>query len=611
MTSGVHWYTSRTDLIVRIIDEKGCEKLPLAWHTPETSDIVLNARLIKNMELVLDLRDWRSTPRGPAAYQAAIGHHIPDLSEDDDGAVEASPIAAAHRVNGVLIHEAAHAALSHFVLDPWYQALMHSARGRAMASVITTLDEVRIEYQQAQKGDDRRSALRFSSRMLLPSKDELEEIKSEHGIPLRVLAEQAALVLGRHDAKILLDYEVKEYRELMEDILGPELLEAMADIWKRFMVVPNKSCQTQMLKLADQWLKLFETEDGGKDKGEGEGSGEGGEALGEMIGLPGLADMLGKLMDEISEGAEKWAKHRDDERAPDEMADPDKSAAGIFESKKRLEDADKETTHGHTRGVRGNWRVRAPNVEEETAANKLARQLEELSITTKRVTKITSEAPPGRLRTRAALARDAAHAQKRASKERPWARPVHKYTDHPKLTVGIATDVSGSMGAFTEFSASAAWIVAKAIEHVHGSSASVTFGEIAEPVRGPHDKLDVVKVREAVDGSEAFNEAVAALDGVLRLSDPRNGVRLLFVVTDGHLVAPGEMKAAQKWVKQLTANGAGVVWVTPQSSNYRGYPTTPPGVTELLTGRHVSVSTLLDDIGRKIIQALSRGRRRA
>jgi cell division GTPase FtsZ len=124
--------------------------------------------------------------------------------------------------------------------------------------------------------------------------------------------------------------------------------------------------------------------------------------------------------------------------------------------------------------------------------------------------------------------------------------------------------------------------------------AAVTFGNHAEAVVKPMELPSEVTVRAADGGSEAFDEAVAAIDGVLHLTSNRAGAKVLIVVTDGELVRPNEMAKAQKWLDKLRAGGTLVIQV--------GYAYTSP------LGKGVEIMKIkkptVDDLVKAIVRGL-------
>jgi hypothetical protein len=165
--------------------------------------------------------------------------------------------------------------------------------------------------------------------------------------------------------------------------------------------------------------------------------------------------------------------------------------------------------------------TRVPAETEKAAARRLARALRAAAIPGRTPVVITSAAPPGRLRMRQALGRDAQRAAGAVPFAEPFSSVVRRRQPVPPLHVGIACDVSGSMGAFAGPVASAAWILANAAGSVTGTrTATVIYGDSVRPVTRPGRAAAHVTEFAAVDGAEKFCQAVDALDAALDLARP-------------------------------------------------------------------------------------------
>jgi hypothetical protein len=185
-------------------------------------------------------------------------------------------------------------------------------------------------------------------------------------------------------------------------------------------------------------------------------------------------------------------------------------------------------------------------------------------------------APPGRLVGRNAVLAAAQRSRSIPVTAKPFRRTVRRHTPQPPLRVGIAVDVSGSMGWATEIMASTAWVVAHAVAQVGGKSATVCFGDQVTAVTKPGLVPARVTSFLAEDGSEMFTDAVRALDGGLGLTTS-TGARLVFVVSDGHFVASGEPSRARRTVERLSRHGVLVLWLDLQRRPGRSDTIIPPG----------------------------------
>src|SRR6202035_3277622 len=189
--------------------------------------------------------------------------------------------------------------------------------------------------------------------------------------------------------------------------------------------------------------------------------------------------------------------------------------------------------------------TREPRDGEKAAARRLTRTLRDATAGKRDTVTITSPVPPGRLRMRQVLAADA----QRAAGARPTAEPFthtrSRRVPAPPLRVGIACDVSGSMGAFAGPVASAAWILARAAGHLPSAiTASVLFGKGVYALTRPGEKPAQVTDFKATASTESACRAIDALDGALALASSGTA-RLLVIVSDAMFVAYGEPAGVQ------------------------------------------------------------------
>jgi Mg-chelatase subunit ChlD len=170
-------------------------------------------------------------------------------------------------------------------------------------------------------------------------------------------------------------------------------------------------------------------------------------------------------------------------------------------------------------------------------------------------------------------------------------------------------DISGSMGSAMEPMASTAWVLSEAVRRIQGRAAMVYYGESVFATLKPGQHLSEVAVYTAPDGTEKFNDAASALNGAMNLTGG-SGARLMVVVSDG-IYTDNETPKAKEWVKRMTDNGVGVVWLT-ESGNRHGYYGTGAHhicagtPAELVEVDGMDVTKATDLIGQAAIRALSR-----
>jgi hypothetical protein len=195
---------------------------------------------------------------------------------------------------------------------------------------------------------------------------------------------------------------------------------------------------------------------------------------------------------------------------------------------------------------------------EVVAGRRLATGLREAR--SKRLVKEGRIAPPGRFSGRGAM-RQASELE-RGAPVRGLAfrarRTVVSALWHPQ--VGIAVDVSGSMGPYEGAVASVLWVAHGAVEQVGGRAAVALFGDEAELLCPPGRRLTEVPVVSAEGGAEDVGEGIEELRAVLPLSDVRRP-RLLVLVGDGCWVSEPWAEAGERNIRELRAAGCGVVSV--------------------------------------------------
>lgn len=254
---------------------------------------------------------------------------------------------------------------------------------------------------------------------------------------------------------------------------------------------------------------------------------------------------------------------------------------------------------------------------ERVAMRSLADQLRKMNVTDRGRFAVASKLPPGKLRSRAAVQRAAEKSVTGVSTTPAWRRSKHTTGHNPPLSVGIATDVSGSMAWSTEVVASLSWILPKAIQEINGNVGAVTFGNSVDITVRPGEYTDERYVRDAVDGTELIGEALAVLDHMLRFTNS-DGVKLLLVFTDGYMVGDGQMQLMHSTINAFKKAGVHVVWITDErahGSTYDGLSVAPDDVTVVEVdayafrgyGSTSAVQKLVQNIGTAILKDLKRG----
>ncbi|WP_410645325.1 VWA domain-containing protein [Amycolatopsis sp. lyj-346] len=376
-------------------------------------------------------------------------------------------------------------------------------------------------------------------------------------------ARSAALLLGRTDGGVLTHAEVYPLARVLEDVLGADVLGKLRAVWRQALRTADNAGE-EMLDLGRRWCEILGTDPDNPDpaaqpapSGTSDSSG-GSPEPGALTTPSPLADAIAAVLGGV---AAKVAG----EKAPE---DPAAVAAG---AKEREDAAEKDAREAARRvfgtgGPRGGDTrtagTRPPTPEECTAARVLARALDTAGTRERVAVRSTSEVPPGRLRMRGVRAAEAQRAAGAVVTAEPFTRTIRTPVTVPPLRVGIACDVSGSMGWARAHVASAAWILANAARHtrVPADTASVIFGHHVGPLTRPGNPPAEVTEFRSRDNYEDIPRALDALDGSLGLSRP-GAARLVVIVSDGKYRAEPRCDG-QKKLDRLRASGCAVLWLT-------------------------------------------------
>ena len=437
---------------------------------------------------------------------------------------------------GALIHECAHAAHTQVRLPPEKRANWCQAARQ--------LEESRIEARQAGRRPADRRWLRACATKLI-----LADFTAAGTEPAsaREAGAAAALLLAREDAGILEPAETAPVAAKVEAAIGTANLARLRATWREFHATADDDLRTRT-RLARRWCRIL-----GLDPDAAPPA-----PLIITIGSE-LAKALAKAIRELAEAVAA------DFAPPPPPFPPD--AADKREHEKAVrgnaERAAREVFGRRTR-PRAVTGTRDPRDEETAAARRLTRALREATAGERATVTVTSKVPPGRLRMGKALAGKAQRAAGAVPTAEPFARTRSRRVPAPPLRVGIACDISGSMGAFAGPVASAAWILARAAGHLPSAlTASVLFGKGVYALTRPGERPAQVTDFHATASTESACRAIDALDGALGLASPGTA-RLLVIVSDAMFVAPGEPAGVQQRITRLHRAGCGVIILTPR-----------------------------------------------
>ncbi|WP_394617364.1 vWA domain-containing protein [Lentzea sp. JNUCC 0626] len=469
---------------------------------------------------------------------------------------------------GLLTHECAHARHSKWT-PPW------NADPDAVAAA-TLLEESRIEAAQIRRRPDDRHWLRASSANLVLNTTKANDPAHAPTMTARHAAEVAALLLARVDGGILTRAETACVTSVVRSVLGTPNLRKLRALWREAFTVADEDA-TAMLDIGRRWCEIVAPDAEAPEPSDPDTPPNTLSPLAKSV-TSAVAKVARAVASSSPPGvpapsAVKPKADADTERVAD-------AARAVFD-----DDSSKLKTGGTATS-----RARPPTTDEHVAARVLARALSTAGVRDRVAVKTTSALPPGRLRMRGVLAREAQRAAGAAPTAEPFTRVTRNVVPTPPLRLGIACDVSGSMRAVTRQVASTAWILANAARHtpVSATTATVIFGNHVRPITYPGVAPNSVTEFHAEDSWEDVTTAIDALDGALGLSRP-GAARLLVVISDG-LYRADERRNGQKLVDRLRDSGCAVLWL---STDERSRPFN--GATEHRLDVHVTDTVDNDD----------------
>jgi hypothetical protein len=437
---------------------------------------------------------------------------------------------------GVFVHETAHATHTRWRCP--------DGTGAAQTTAALLLEEVRIEGQQLRRRAGDRHWLRHSAKALI-----LSDTATSAAAASRWQAAQAlALVYGRADAGVLKLSEARPLISVATRQLGTQMVTALREIWRRVLGIDDDDA-AGMLQAAADWCTLLGTDPDGPDPAEMQGP----ATVAQIRAAAVVAQAVGVSMSALSRTLAR-------EPGPDVTPPAAPNVPALSEAANGVLVRDSKTgpIAGH----------RVPTALESRQAAILADRLSHAGLRGRASVTVASALPPGRLDMRAVLARDAQKAAGGIPTAAMWQRSVRKTIPSPPLRVGIAADVSGSMGAFAKPTASTAWILAQATHRagIEASSATAAFGgSTVTPITRPGRAPAHITEFKADAVGHPLAAAIDHLDRSLGLARP--GVaRLLVIVSDGHYRG-NERAHAQARIDHLRGTGCAVLWIAMPDQN--------------------------------------------
>ncbi|MCH7229989.1 hypothetical protein L0U85_03815 [Glycomyces sp. L485] len=415
---------------------------------------------------------------------------------------------------GVFAHECAHAAHTRWrVGRAWPVPVVLAAM---------MLDDLRIEAAQIRRRPLDRTWLRAASLKLdVPGLRQT----GTRAMGLWQAAAAAALCLGRVDAGVLdrTDPDITASKAALQRALGPELYEPLEAVWRAALAVADTD-GAAMGRLGRAWCRLL-TDPATVIAASSEAR------------QADLADAVEQAADALAEAAINPFPSGGSASYEDPISD-------LF---------------AYTRPPA---KTRPPTAEEKSAATRLARAMAQAAQPPREATVVDTEVPPGRLNMRGALAGAAQRSAGAPVSAKPWRRTMRRRTPDPKIRIGIALDVSGSMHRFFTPAATAAWMLAQAAKRTGGTAAAATFGVWARALIAPGKVPAAIPVPELEWGTDHLDVAIDALDGVLGLGTPDQHARLLFLITDGGLTG-SQLRPVADQCERLGRSGCSVIQITP------------------------------------------------
>lgn len=471
---------------------------------------------------------------------------------------------------GAVLHEAMHAKHSRYDL-----AEVAALPDKFVGLLITMFEETRIEARGVKAFPANRAFLRACALRLVIG--DLKEDEDFAGRGIQAFSQLILLTLARVDAGVLDDVDVEPIHDAAVKLFGEDVLAKLRSIWTRAQAHKMDSDWKPQEKLAHEWIKaleesgndpagdpdeipdwlkeLLESMMGEGSDGDGDGDGEDGEGSGAG----------GGLLDAMADATETDAQGEANDQAVKEVMDAVKEAKAAAAAEKKTH---KETTakvFGRGTGPGSAYtssslqEERDPTAKERAAAVALSKALEKARYRDRVVVKRGSVVPPGRLHSRGAIA--AAEQRSRGAEvtAEPWARKQRFHTEDPELKIGVLVDISGSMSSAMEPMAATAWVLSEATRRVQGKCAMVYYGNDVFATLKPGQHMPKVKVYDAPDGTEKFNDAFMALNGALDLLGT-TGARLLVVVSDLYYTG-FEGEKTVYWMERCRRAGVAVIVV--------------------------------------------------
>jgi hypothetical protein len=557
-------------VVKRAVDGTTMKNPPApAWYDPTNAEITVH---VDAAEVDLRKIDRDALARGGANNWSTVNRDTAKLI-------------------GLVAHENGHVHISNNMADAMDVAKARKVHG-SVISTLVLLEELRVEAFAIRRAPTMRAPLRASFAMVL------DHIAAQPPTTDPEAARAWALVHGRTLGGIATPTETQSFDTAARTILTDDVVDQLSELLQEAIVANLPADRDRVIEIAQEWVDLVgkgesgsgEGGDGygscsgcddptGEGRGKGKGSGDdeveaeaGGGGSGDDgdAGDPTDGEADSEKRDGASDYGREGSSSSNNDLADDETELLD---AVVNELRKIMDDEWRKPERAHdlanptemAREVFGKpttiRKKETPTPTDRQNVVKVAQFLENVSLSTISKTAKAMATPPGRLRTREGVRRSAERAQGMMVTAKPWKGSVRRHSQAKPLVIGIATDVSGSMRWAERGVAEFAYAYANAGHRIGARTAAVTFGDDVQLVSRPGEIMEHLLVKAANGGSEEFDHAIAALDGVLHLTDPSGSARILIVVSDGAFVKDKETGRAVEWLRRLDKAGTHVIWI--------------------------------------------------
>lgn len=547
--------------------------------------------------LLWDVERQPGQPDAPAWFSPATRtvsiNAVFALQGDDPGTV--NPLTPEGRrkhphIIGLGCHEASHVRFTQWG-EEWQEVL--AKESPSVREVATVLEEPRIEKRYLSVRPQDRGYLRAQSILIdtsqfsPPTEEEREAMEEEGWVDGWRAGILCLLTLARGDAGVLEPEDLINPRRVLSLVLG-DTLDRLEPLWREALELEDGDVEG-LISVARRWVE----EVGEKPRclttiivcpGDPPEAPEFADDLlgdrpddGDTVAFAGGGDLLSDLMDSLTEeieheieveaGAQEQAEAKEqEERSAREQEARD--AKDQAKAQKKAQDFFNDPNGGSKKlnMAKESERREATDVERQLAV-RLAREIKRARFRERDKITTLSERPPGRLQGREAMLYSAQRSMRMQTTARPFRDRMSRYTEEPPLSLGVMTDISGSMTAFAPFATAFSWASAQAVKGV-GRAVSVAYDTRVTVLNAPGEHPQKPYPLTANGAGEDWKTAFAIVDGALNLSTGR-GARLLFVLSDGEY-APMQAKAAQADIQRLERGGAKVIWFGPARASNQG-----------------------------------------